>query len=74
VIGGKFLEPTRVAKPDSPLDRPEYYGPQDLYIGAVVEVFKHRFIITNADYYVLKYLEKHCHQVPGMCQNLSAVL
>lgn len=66
VVGGKFLEPTRVSKPNSPLDQPEYYGPQDFYIGAVVEIFKHRFVIINADYYVLKYLEKHCHQMSGM--------
>lgn len=66
IIGGKFLERTRVAKPDSTMDCPQYYGPQDFYIGAVVEVFKHRFVITGADQFVLKYMEEHSNQFPGI--------
>jgi len=64
IIGGRFLERTRVAKPGSTLEQPVYYGPQDFYIGAVVEIFKHRFIITNADAFVLKYIEEHRSQFP----------
>ncbi|KAK0042970.1 EF-hand domain-containing protein 1-like isoform X2 [Biomphalaria pfeifferi] len=64
IIGGKFLERTRVAKPGSTLEKPQYYGPQDFYIGAVIEIFRHRFIITNADAYVLKYIEDHKNQFP----------
>lgn len=62
IIGGKFLERTRVAKPGCPPDQPQFYGPEDFYIGAVIDVFKHRFIITNADEYVLKYMEDHTSQ------------
>ena len=65
IIGGKFLERTRVAKPNSAPDRPVFYGPQDFHIGAVIEIFKHRFVITNADEYVLKYMEDHKEQFPG---------
>ena len=65
IIGGKFLERTRVAKPNSAPDRPIFYGPQDFHIGAVIEIFKHRFVITNADEYVLKYMEDHKEQFPG---------
>lgn len=64
IIGGKFLERTRVAKPGSPPDGPEYYGPQDFYIGAVIEIFNHRFVITNADSFVLSYMEEHANQFP----------
>jgi len=64
IIGGKFLERTRVAKPGSSLEKPAYYGPQDFHIGAVIEIFKHRFVITNADEYVLKYMEDHKAQFP----------
>ncbi|CAL1533193.1 unnamed protein product [Lymnaea stagnalis] len=64
IIGGKFLERTRVAKPGSTVEKPLYYGPQDFYIGAVIEIFRHRFIITNADAYVLKYIEDHKNQFP----------
>ena len=65
IIGGKFLERTRVAKPGSSLEKPVYYGPQDFFIGAVIEIFKHRFVITNADAFVLKYIEDHQAQFPG---------
>ena len=64
IIGGKFLERTRVAKPGCPPDQPVFYGPQDFYIGAVVEVFKHRFIITDADEFVVKYMKEHRGQFP----------
>jgi len=64
IIGGKFLERTRVAKPGSSPEKPVYYGPQDFYIGANVDIFKHRFIITNADAFVLKYIEEHKPQFP----------
>ena len=65
IIGGKFLERTRVAKPNSSLERPEYYGPQDFYIGAIVQVFGHQFKIVNADRYVLTFMEQHAEQFPG---------
>lgn len=65
IIGGKFLERTRVAKPHSTPNNPQFYGPQDLYIGAMIHVFSHRFVITNADEYVLKYMDEHSSQFPG---------
>lgn len=37
IIGGKFLEKTRVPKPGSSVDHPEFYSPADLAIGATVE-------------------------------------
>jgi hypothetical protein len=64
VIGGKFLEYSRIAKPGSSLDRPEYYGPQDFCIGAVVSIFKHKFRIVGADLYVLKFAEENAAQFP----------
>ncbi|XP_076457113.1 EF-hand domain-containing protein 1-like [Babylonia areolata] len=64
IIGGKFLERTRVAKPGCPPDGPEYYGPQDFFIGAVIEIFNHRFVITGADAFVLTYMEEHASQFP----------
>ncbi|GAB1599427.1 EF-hand domain-containing protein 1-like [Argonauta hians] len=57
----KFLTPIRIRKPDSPIDDPVYYDVTDFYIGAVINVFQHRFIITNADMFVLKYMEKNPH-------------
>ncbi|KAK5611875.1 hypothetical protein CRENBAI_007923 [Crenichthys baileyi] len=65
IIGGKFLEKTRVPKPGSTVDNPEFYSPADFAIGATVDVFSHRFLLTNADHYVLKYLESISSQIPS---------
>ncbi|XP_066451391.1 EF-hand domain-containing protein 1 [Eleutherodactylus coqui] len=70
IIGGKFLERSKIPKPDSSIDNPSYYGPADLTIGAVVEVFRYRFIIMDADLYVLNYITSHKHQFP--CEVLSS--
>ncbi|XP_046865042.1 EF-hand domain-containing protein 1-like [Xenia sp. Carnegie-2017] len=64
ILCGKFLQRTRVQKPGTPTDNPEFYSPGDFYIGAKIHVFKHRFIITDADEYVLKYLEANSDEFP----------
>jgi hypothetical protein len=64
IIGGKFLENSRIAKPGSSLDKPIFYGPQDFLIGAIVTIFKHKFRIVGADLYVLKFAEDHANQFP----------
>ncbi|XP_066108668.1 EF-hand domain-containing protein 1 [Saccopteryx bilineata] len=62
IIGGKYLGRTKVVKPHSPVENPIYYGPSDFFIGAVIEVFGHRFIILDTDEYVLKYMESNAAQ------------
>uniref|UniRef100_H0UXE6 EF-hand domain-containing protein 1 n=1 Tax=Cavia porcellus TaxID=10141 RepID=H0UXE6_CAVPO len=62
IIGGKYLGRSRVMKPFSPVDNPNYYGPGDFFIGAVIEVFSHRFVILDTDEYVLKYMESNAEQ------------
>lgn len=64
IIGGKFLEATRISKPFSNIENPEFYGPGDFAIGSVIYIFKHRFVITNCDEYVLKTLEANADQYP----------
>ncbi|CAF1403233.1 unnamed protein product [Adineta steineri] len=76
VIGGRFLERTRVAKPDSTPEHPQYYGPSDFYIGAMIEIFRQRFIIRSADLFVLKYAAEHPEQfsssaIDSLRQHLS---
>ena len=56
IRGGRFLEFTKVPKPGSSTDNPDYYGPQDFAFGAVIEIFKHKFIINDVDEYTLKYM------------------
>ncbi|XP_032265553.1 EF-hand domain-containing protein 1 isoform X1 [Phoca vitulina] len=62
IIGGKYLGRTKVAKPSSTAENPIYYGPTDFFIGAVIEVFGHRFVILDTDDYVLKYMESNAAQ------------
>uniref|UniRef100_A0A4X2L023 EF-hand domain containing 1 n=1 Tax=Vombatus ursinus TaxID=29139 RepID=A0A4X2L023_VOMUR len=63
-FGGKYLGKTKIAKPGSCVDKPTFYGPGDFFIGALIEVFGHRFIIQDADEYVLKYLESNAKDYP----------
>ncbi|KAM8778954.1 EF-hand domain-containing protein 1 [Rhynchonycteris naso] len=62
IIGGKYLGRTKVVKPHSSVENPIYYGPSDFFIGAVIDVFGHRFIILDTDQYVLKYMESNAAQ------------
>lgn len=62
IIGGKFLEKTRVGKPGSTVDKPLYYTPDDFKIGAIIQIFSHRFKVTNADEFVLNYMENNSSQ------------
>jgi len=55
--GGKFLDYCRVIKSGSSKDDPEYYGPSDLYIGAMLDVHGFRFCINSADPFVLEFIK-----------------
>lgn len=70
--GGKFLSSRKLPKPDSNQNKPDYYTAKDLYIGALVKVYSHRFIITSADLYVFKYMKSHPEQFSvEMIENLK---
>lgn len=57
--GGKFLDFARLQKPGSSNDDPEYYGPNDFYIGAMLDFYGHRFCLKSADPFVLEFIEKN---------------
>ena len=42
----------------------EFYTPADMAIGSKIEIFKHKFVITDADEYVLKWMEENSEVVP----------
>ncbi|KAG8445855.1 hypothetical protein GDO86_010589, partial [Hymenochirus boettgeri] len=46
-IGGKFLEKSKVPKPGSTVENPNYYGPKDFTIGAAVEVKPENSILLD---------------------------
>ena len=73
IVSGKFKERTRMTKPGSTPENPQFYGPQDMYIGATVISFGHRFIITDADDYVLCYLESRPNDFPGCERTIESI-
>ncbi|XP_078612386.1 EF-hand domain-containing family member C2-like [Branchiostoma floridae x Branchiostoma japonicum] len=67
VIGGKFLERSRVKKPGQELYKSEpsaYYLAQDLFVGAKVQFNNHIFVLIDADEYAFRYMEKHSSEFP----------
>lgn len=64
---GCFLSFRSIPKPCTGKDNPEYYTPRDFFIGACINVYNHRFVITGADLFVYRYIEanrdKFCQEV-----------
>merc|ERR1711937_656044 len=52
-MGGKFMERCRVKSPGTD----QFYKPTDMFVGAVMEFRKHRFVLIEADEYTLNYME-----------------
>ncbi|XP_011708053.1 PREDICTED: EF-hand domain-containing protein 1-like [Wasmannia auropunctata] len=68
---GCFLSFRLIPKPCTGKDDPEYYTPRDFFIGARVNVFNHRFVITGADLFVYRYVEaNHDKFCPEVRENL----
>ena len=65
IISGKFLQSTRVTKPGSTTDDPAFYAPSNFAIGSVIEIFRHRFKIVDADDHVKNYLDALEKSQPG---------
>jgi hypothetical protein len=65
-VGGKFLERRQVQKPDSS----EFYEASDFYVGNTIEVFKHKFVLQDADEYAFNYMEANPQQFPMSDLNL----
>ncbi|XP_017326304.1 EF-hand domain-containing family member C2 isoform X1 [Ictalurus punctatus] len=67
VIGGKFLERSRVKKPGQELfksEMSEYYKAQDLYVGARLSINNQPFQLVDADEYAFNYMEQHAEEFP----------
>jgi len=52
-MGGKFMERCRAKAHASD----QFYKPTDMFVGAVMEFRKHRFVLIEADEYTLNYME-----------------
>ncbi|CBY33608.1 unnamed protein product [Oikopleura dioica] len=70
---GRFLEPSRIAKPASDRNYPEYYSIPDFCIGAELTVFANRFVITEADLHVKNWVAENATSLPSsFVQNIQA--
>ena len=66
IIGGKFLERSRVKKPNQErysTELSQYYSAQDLFVGACVLINNFGFVLIDADEYALQYMEKNAGEV-----------
>jgi hypothetical protein len=59
IVGGKYLSSRRIPLPNTNPNKPDYYTPKDFYIGAIIQIYAKRFIITSADLYVYRYMQAH---------------
>ncbi|XP_026529762.1 EF-hand domain-containing family member C2 [Notechis scutatus] len=65
VIGGKFLERSRIKKPGQEFyksEPSEYYTAKDLFVGAKVCFHGHVLLLVDADEYAFNYMEKHADE------------
>jgi len=47
--------------------KPDYYKPQDFYVGARLNLQDFNFEILTADVYALRYMELNCEKVREIC-------
>ena len=76
---GKFLEKARMKKPkkfqsDDPALHSTYYTAQDIYVGAILEINSHTFLITTADDYVFDFMEREEFREQFAHSNIRVVL
>lgn len=60
IIGGKFLERRAVQKTGTS----QNYMATDFFVGAVIEVFGHRFVLHDADEYAYNHMEANPSEFP----------
>jgi len=65
-IGGEFIKRVQIPKPGQQVytsEPPEYFGPQDFYVGNIIVLYGFEFILVDADEYSLRYMEINCQEV-----------
>ena len=76
---GKFIEKGRMKRPqkdqsDDPSIHSSYYTAQDLYVGAILEINRHTFLITTADDYVFDFMEREEFREQFSHSNIRVIL
>ena len=70
-IGGEFIKRVQIPKPGQQVytsEPPEYFGPQDFYIGNIIILYGFEFLLVEADEYSLRYMEINCQEVSISCK------
>jgi hypothetical protein len=65
-IGGEFIRRSQIPKPGQEMyisEPPEYFGPQDFYLGSTLILCGFEFVLVEADEYALQYMELNCQEV-----------
>ena len=75
----KFIEKGRMKKPqkfqpEDPAVHSSYYTAQDLYVGAILTINSHDFLITTADDYVFDFMEREQFREQFAHSNIRVVL
>ena len=58
-FGGTYLSFQLLQRSDSNPNKPEYVQPEDLYIGATLNVYGTTFVLTDADKAVAAFMDEH---------------
>ena len=62
IVGGKFLQRCQIFRPNSDGNIP--YVAADFFVGAILEVYGHKFVLHDADEYALNFMEANPSQFP----------
>jgi hypothetical protein len=66
ITGGKFIKRAQIPKPGQEVytsEPPEYFGPQDFFVGNVLTLCGFQFVLVDADAYALRYMEVNSQEV-----------
>ena len=76
---GKFMENGKMKNPkkfqsDDPSVHSTYYSAHDFYVGSILEINIHAFLLTSADEYVFDFMERNDHREQFAHSNIRVIL
>ena len=79
ITPGKFIEKGKMKKPkkyqpDDPAIHSTYYSAQDFYVGGMLEINCHTFLLTAADEYVFDFMERNNNREQFAHSNIRVIL
>ena len=68
------MKKPRKDQPEDPSVHSSYYTAGDIYVGAMLEIQSHVFLVTAADDYVFDFMERDAHREQFSHSNIRAVI